>query len=426
MRILNSLQKTAWVSLFSVCTMVNTVAAKPMPNASGSNNTNLAMFIKNSLTGHVNLIAAKADVMSARAALMAAKQAIYNPELQFEYEDAEVKMQTIGYSQTIDWGDQQGSRTSVSQAELNQVMANYDMTMQSFIRDLLVGLAANQTQKELEQLSSQTLGLMSEFKSIAERRHNAGDLNKADLNLARLAYNQSLMERANAQSNAIEALENLRALLGGLPTSLPPLPEQLPEPVLKKELDAFLKQLPIIKSQMAQVNVARQEVALRKSEKSWDPTVSVTAGTEGDESLIGLNLAIPLNIRNNFSAEVDVAFQKLVANEQRAQLAFRDTRASLIITTKRYQNLLNAWNHWRDHSQASVNQQLVLIKNLWNTGDISASDYVLQLKQALEAQATGFELRDQLWRVAFKWMTLTASIDNWLNINVNTLELKSL
>ncbi len=426
MRILNSLQRTAWVSLFSVCTFVNTVTAETLPTTNQTKQSDLSAFIKNSLTNHANVLAAKAEVNSAFASLMAAKQAIYNPDLELDYEDGEVTTQTIGYSQTIDWGDQRGSRTLVSQAQLSSVTANYEMTMQSLIRDLLVSLAENQTGQELAQLSSQTLKLMFEFKDIAEQRHNAGDLNRADLNLARLAYNQSLMEQANSQSDAIEAMEKLRAILGNLPSSIPSLPEQLPEPVIQKELDTFLKQLPVIKAQMAQVNVARQEVALRKSEKSWDPTVSVTAGTEGDESLIGLNLSIPLNFRNDFSAEVDVAYQNLITNEQHAQLAFRNTKASLIITAKRYQNLLKAWNHWRNFSQASVTQQLTLIKELWNSGDISASDYVLQLKQALEAQATGLELRNQLWHVAFQWMALTANIDHWLNININTLDLKSL
>ncbi len=426
MRILNSLQRTAWVSIFSVCTFANTVTAGTLSTANQTKQADLSAFIKSSLTNHASVLAAKAEVSSAHASLLAAQQAIYNPDLELEYEDGEVKTQTIGYSQTIDWGDQQGSRTSVSQAELSSVMANYEMTMQSLIKDLLVSLAENQTGEELAQLSSQTLNLMSEFKDIAEQRHRAGDLNRADLNLARLAYNQSLMEQANAQSDAIEALEKLRAILGEIPAVVPSLPEQLPKPVISKDLDAFLKQLPVIKTQMAQVSVARQEVALRKSEKSWDPTVSVTAGTEGDESLIGLNLSIPLNFRNDFSAEVDAAYQNLISNEQHAQLAFRDTKASLIITAKRYQNLLKAWNHWRNFSQASVTQQLTLIKELWNSGDISASDYVLQLKQALEAQATGLELRNQLWRVAFQWMTLTASIDGWLNINIDTLELKTL
>ncbi len=418
MKILNPRQLAAWIILLAAIALTNTALAEPASGITKGASPALTGFIKNSLTDHPDLLAAKAEIQSAYAKLRASDQALYNPELEFDYEDTDVKTQSIGISQTIDWGDQQGSRTAMAEAELRKIIASYKMTMQSFISGLLTGLAENQTEKELAQLSNETLKLMQEFKQIAERRYQAGDLNQVELNLARLAYNQALMEQANTLSNAAEAREKLRAILGTLPSSLPALPEQLPEPALKKDLDAFLQQLPVIRTQLAEVQVARQQVALRKSEKSWDPTISVSAGTEGDEDLIGFNLSIPLNIRNSYSAEVDAAQQDLIVSEQRAQRAYRDVRGTLIITTERYRNLLKAWNSWRKHSRFSVNQQLKLIKQLWQAGDISAADYLLQLKQALETQATGLELRNHLWQAAFDWMSLTASIDNWLNIDL--------
>jgi len=226
------------------------------------------------------------------------------------------------------------------------------------------------------------------------------------------------MEQANTLADASEARENLRAFLGYPPSPLIELPEQLPPPDINGKLEDLLPGLPIIKIQLADLNIARGTVALRKSETTWDPTIGIRAGTENDDTLIGLNLSIPLNIRNTFSAEVDAAQQESIAVEQRAQLAYRDTRALIISTTKRYDSLLMAWNNWRQSGRNSVNQQLVLIKQLWKAGDISAADYLLQIKQALQTQGTGLELRNQLWQVAFKWMRLTDTLDNWLNISI--------
>ncbi|MFK5914266.1 MAG: TolC family protein, partial [Woeseiaceae bacterium] len=333
-----------------------------------------------------------------------------------EYEDSDVETKSIGISQTIDWGDQRGSRTAIADAELVKAMADYEVANQSFISELLTGLAEHQTNSELAVLNRQSLKLMDDFKRIAEQRYQAGDLNQVELNLARLAYSQAIMEQATVLSDATQARENLRSLLGDLPSKLPELPEQLPEPEINQELESFLQKLPVIRAQLAELQVAKQNVELRKSEKAWNPTISVKAGTEGDDDLIGLNLSLPLNIRNNFGAEVDAAQQQLIASEQRAHLAYRNSRASLIVTTERYRNLLNAWNNWREYSRESVNQQLNLIKQLWQAGDISAADYLLQLKQALETQAAGLELRNQLWQVAFNWMSQTNTIDIWLNI----------
>ena len=415
MKIFNHQRFAAWVALLASMTFFNVATA-----ASNDNADILSEFIQSNLQQHPNLLAAKADLQSAAAALRASDQAIYNPELELDYEDATDVTQTIGISQTIDWGDQQGSRTSMAQAQMNKASANYTMAIQSLISDLLTALAKHQTGNGLALLSNHTLLLMQEFKQIAEQRYQAGDLSQVELNLARLAYNQSLMEQAGILSDAAESREQLRVLLGSMPQTLPLLPEQLPEPELEENLEGFLQQLPEIRAQLAGVQAAKQQVEIRKSEKAWDPTISVTAGTEGDDDLIGVNLSIPLNIRNTFSAEVDAAQQDLIASEQRTQLAYRNARGELIVTTERYQNLLHAWNNWRDNSRNSVGQQLKLIKQLWQAGDISAADYLLQIKQALETQAAGLQLRNQLWQVAFNWMRQTNSIDSWLNIEINS------
>jgi outer membrane protein, heavy metal efflux system len=429
MKTFNPGQLTAWISLLAAAVLssgvmntafAQTVSATTPPVSQGAS-PELSRFVKTSLLDHPDLLAAKADIQSAKATLRASDQAIYNPKIEFDYEDAQEKTKIVGISQTIDWGDQQGSRSGVANARLKRALANYEVATQSIISKLLSGFAEYQTNSELAGLSRETLALMREFKQIAERRYQAGDLNQVELNLARLAYNQALMEQAGALSSATEARENLRAILGVFPTTLPALPEHLPGPDLKDDLQAFLQQLPAIRGQLAGVQAARQQVELRKSEKAWDPTISVTAGSEGDADLLGFNLSIPINVRNTFSAEVDAAQQELIASEQRTQIVYRDTRGRLVMTAERYANLLNAWNSWRENSRNSVTQQLQLIKQLWQTGDISASDYLLQLKQALETQAAGLQLRNQLWQVAFDWMSQTNTIDNWLNLDINSL-----
>jgi len=272
MKIFNHQRFAAWVALLASMTFFNVATA-----ASNDNAGILSEFIQSNLQQHPNLLAAKADLQSAAAALRASDQAIYNPELELDYEDATDVTQTIGISQTIDWGDQQGSRTSMAQAQMNKASANYTMEIQSLISNLLTALAKHQTGNGLALLSNHTLLLMQEFKQIAEQRYQAGDLSQVELNLARLAYNQSLMEQAGILSDAAESREQLRVLLGSMPQTLPLLPEQLPEPELEENLEGFLQQLPEIRAQLAGVQAAKQQVEIRKSEKAWDPTISVTA-----------------------------------------------------------------------------------------------------------------------------------------------------
>lgn len=426
MKILNSRQLAVRVSLLAVILIFDTASAETTSESANNAPVALSNFIKSSLEQQPTLLAAKADIQSAKAALRASSQAIYNPELELGYEDATDKTKTIGITQTIDRGDQRGSREIVAKANLNTVAVNYQVEIQAFIGNLLAGLAENQSQQELVQLSKKTLKLIQEFKEIAERRYLAGDLTQVDLNLARLAYHQALLDQVNAQSKATDSREKLRSIIGSLPKSLPLLPEQLPEPILNDDLEYILRNLPVVRAQLAKVQLAKQQIALRKSEQAWNPTVGVTAGSEGGENLIGLNLSIPLNVRNNFSAEVDVARQELIASEQRAQIAYRNTRARLAITTERYSDLLSASNHWRENGRISIEQQLILVDKLWQVGEITATDYLMQIKQVLDIQVAGLELRSQLWLVAFDWMNLTATADDWLNINIDLLEKNTL
>lgn len=419
MKILCPRQFAVWVSTIAIVTLVNTALAETASDNTQDTLLSLSGFIASSLDIHPELLAAKADIQSARAALRASDQAVYNPELEFDYEDTDVKTRSIGISQTIDWGDQQGSRTAVAKAELLKASADYDLAMQSFVSNLLRHLSQNQTEKELAQLSNETLKLMQEFKVIAERRFQSGDLGRVELNLAQLAYSEALMKHASQQANAYQAQEQLRALLGEMPDKLPDLPEILPEPSLPQNLNAFLQTLPVMRSLLAEVQAARQTVAVRQSEKAWNPTIGLAAGTEGEESLVGINLTIPLNVRNSFSAEVDAAQQDLIAIEQRTHLAYRNLRADVLSSAERYRQLQKAWNDWQNISQHSVKQQLSLIKQLWRAGDMNTTDYLVQLKQTLETQGSGLQLRGRLWQVAFDWMVNTTSIHQWLGINLH-------
>lgn len=425
MKILKFRQFTAWILMLAGVGFFTSTIAAPVTGTEASASSTLSNFIKTNLADNPEFLALKAELQSARATFRAADQAVYNPELELDYEnidEIDSTAQTIGISQTIDWGDLQGSRTAVGRMGLQKAIASYKLASQSFLSALLKRQADHQTQNALQKLSNESQKLMTNFKTIAENRYRAGDLSQVELNLALLAYHQALMEQANVQADTSEAREKLRVLLGGFVgesfKKIPNLPEQLPTPEIEGDLDSFLQTLPLVKVQLADLQLSRNQVELKKSERAWNPTIGVRAGKEDDDSLIGFNLSIPMNVRNNFSAEVDAAQQESIATEQRAHIAFRDARARIIVTTERYRSLLTAWNNWRKYGRSSVDQQLSLIKKLWQTGDISASDYLLQLKQALETRATGLELRNQLWQVAFEWMSLTDRLDDWLNVQI--------
>ncbi len=70
------------------------------------------------MTDHPAIQAADAAVDAARARADAAGQPLYNPQLEFEYENSDTETKAGGISQAIDWADKRGARTSVAENEL--------------------------------------------------------------------------------------------------------------------------------------------------------------------------------------------------------------------------------------------------------------------------------------------------------------------
>ena len=375
----------------------------------------LSNALRTVIEQHPRRRAAQAQLQARRAALRAADKALYNPELELDTEKTGVRTSYIQLSQTIDMGDRRGSRTHRAEAQLLGAEAGYERAMQELARDLLAALAEQRTREALADLARQGLGLMREFSDIAERRFRAGDLTQVELDLARLAYSEALMTQAQALSEAAAANEALQAIFIRLPASLPELPDELPRARLPEDAD-FIRSLPLMRILEAEVAAKRHTVALRKSERSWDPTIALRGGKEDSESLVGATLSIPLNVRNSFRAEVEEAQQELIRAEQLAQQTFRDQRARVRATSERYRLLQQAWDNWRRSGRISVERQLELIKKIWRAGDMSTTEYLVQLKQALDTRAAGYELRGRVWLAGFDWLLATASIDDWLQL----------
>ncbi len=364
---------------------------------------------------HPRLRAARAELEQARAKLRGAGQAVYNPELALDAERAGADTRTLQLSQTLDLGDQRGARTAVARAELRRATARHTRQWLRLARDLLETLAEDTTRQALARLADQRLKLMQDFTDIAERRYRAGDLGQVELELARLAYSEALMTQATALAEAAATRERLRALFLGRLDRLPALPESLPTPSLPESLPDFVRRLPEMVAIEAEVAAAREAVNLRRAERSWDPTLAVRGGREDRENLIGATLTLPLKVRNPLRAEVEAAHQARIAAEQRAQQAFRDLQARLRSVTARYRLLRTAWSDWQRAGQRSVTRQLQLIRRLWQAGDMSTAEYLMQLKQALETRAAGLELRGRLWQSGFAWLDETATLDDWLD-----------
>lgn len=363
--------------------------------------------------------AAHATLEASGARREAASRPLYNPALSLDAEETDVETtQRIGLSQTIDWADKREARTAVAVSGQQVARAKYLGTRWTVVVDLLSGLAEYRTGVARDELAVERMQLMNEFASLAERRFEAGDLPQVELDVARIAATDARIQKATAAAALAEARQSVRNLAPGSPPGeWPTLGAELPALPPGADPQPLVMALPAVQAVQAQVEVASSVVELRQREKKPDPTFGIVGGKEDGEALVGLNVTIPLYVRNRFSHEVTAALAEETQAEQIARDVMQRAHARLVSATERYQLVRGAWNDWQGTGRESLVRQASQLRRMWEAGELSTTDYLVQLRQTLDVRQNALELQRSLWSAWFEWLDASGQIDAWLGLD---------
>jgi len=392
------------------------VDTENQPVQQAVSNTELSVFVRAVVDVHPQVSAARAALDASSAFEAAASRPLYNPELQLEAEDADSKVRALGISQTFDWGGKRRARQTVAELERQSSAAEFKAIRWQVSIDLLTALANYQTETERSALAEDRVKAMQEFASISLRRLDSGDISQIEMNLAMLASTQARMQLATAVASVAESRQAVTNYVTSTAESqwpkigveLPPLPSS------GASAQDLVMILPQVRAAQLLAEAAGARVSLRERERRVDPTVTLRGGKEDDESLIGLNVTIPLNVRNRFRHEVTAAS----AEHRQARQVFSDTSrraySRFLGARQRYQISQSAWQDWQKTGDVSLQSQGDLLRRLWEAGEISTTDYLVQLRQTLDTSESALELRNAMWRAWFEWMTASGQIETWL------------
>ena len=368
--------------------------------------------------GHPEIMEALATLEARSANRSAADRPLFNPELGLELEDSAANLQAIGITQTIDIADERAARLNVADYEYQAARAGLADARRQISAELLSNLANYSTAVGLDELAETRIELMETFLELTRQRQQAGDLTQVELNIANLAASQAEIEHASAESAMAGADQSLRAIVTSQPPATwPALPEELPEIATRAiDVESLLMGLPEARVAHAEAAAAEARIDLRQRERRAKPTVGLTAGTEEDESLVGLTFSMPLNVRNRFTDEVAAARAERSAADQRVENTENRARRRIMAATERFRLTRSAWYSWLETGQPNLGQQSELLERLVEAGELSTTDYLVQLNQTLDTAASAIELRHQLWLAWIEWLTATSQTDVWLGI----------
>ena len=359
--------------------------------------------------------AAQSAVASARARLGGAALPLNNPEFEAEAERTDVNTYQLGISQAIDWHDKRSAIEQVAQAQLQAAQQQLLFLRLSKATELLEALGRIATHSAIMQLSQRRSDILSRFTALAAKRHAAGDISQSELELARLSLAEADMQNARSQAALIQANSDFFSLSGhGLREDII-LPESLSiDSLTASDQENIARQHPRVQLALLQARIAKQQIIAADRERKADPTLGISAGREDNNNLLALRFSMPLQIRNNYQSNVDVARHDALQAEQLAQQSFWELRARLRSAEQRYAVVSRAWEQWLTQGRGSLRKRVQLLETLWRAGELSTTDYLLQIQQTLDTQTAGIELQGDLWNAWLDWMNHSATLSHWL------------
>jgi outer membrane protein TolC len=234
--------------------------------------------------------------------------------------------------------------------------------------------------------------------------------------MAKLSLAESVMQHATHGEELIEAKISFTGISGQAISSNIKFPQQLPGKLPRiKDIEKTLQNHPKVRSAYLSSQAVRQQMHFAKQDRKADPTVGVSVGRDDNDDLLGLTFSMPLQVRNDFSHNVDAAMAETLQAEKEARQIYQDLSSRLNGAFERYNLVAQAWNVWVKQGRQSLKQRLESLDIQWKAGEINTTDYLLQLQQTLDIQVDGVELQGRLWNAWVEWLMASNKLSVWLD-----------
>lgn len=362
--------------------------------------------------------AARAELEAASARARAAGQPLYNPELALSAENADVDRRTVDLSLALDLSGKRAARHAVGEAGVDVARAGYDQVRRDVAaRWLKAWFAARLAARETG-LGKRRVELMQRFTGLAERRLKVGDISITERDLAALALSEAQAQQAALLGRAAGAQAALAALGG--PADMPDALALPGLPAMVNAQSATPDQLPEMRQAQARAEGADAGIRVAQRQRVPDPVVALTGGRVRtgpgagmNQNVIGLNLTVPLPVRNSYRAEVDAARAEADAAMAGLDAQRLATRARQRESELRYAALRDASVAFSGSRAAAFDERTALLERLWQAGEIGTSDYLVQLKQSLDTALSGIALENETWQAWIDHLIAAGQLIAW-------------
>lgn len=371
---------------------------------------------------HPDYRAVQAQLAAAQARLEAAGKPLYNPEVELTRSgEGADRTSSAGLALALDIGGKRRARENAAAAQLTLSEAGARRSRRDFARRWFDAWIDWSAAERRVQTGEQRVALMTRFAELAVKQFEADDISGLDRDVAALARDEAVAAQSVLVAERAEAEARLRAL-GSEPQRVAdlPLPEEAPAPLPFD--DQSLEQLPEWQIADSARLAAEREIAVAERNRVPDPTVSLSGGriryggSGIKDDVFGVSISIPLFVRNDHRAEVVAARAEADASAAEAERVRLELGAERRKVVDSYAATLAAWRSWRSSRGTEVERRAQLLERSWREGELSTSDYLLQVRQTLDTALAGAELEARLWRNYADYLVAGNRFERWVGL----------
>jgi len=398
--------KTTGVALFAGLSMTMSVNSFSSENSYLSNT-----WLNSQINKHPDIVSANESMKAVFSKAKGDKLPLYNPELSTGYErEGSANNFSFGVNQTIDLWDKQEVRAVQGNYRLTAASKRFSYTFEEKTAQALQALINWQSAKNKAKLAFEQEQQLEVLLKIVTKRQEAGDLGQVDAELTFLNLSQLLNQTAQIQVKLKQAKAKVMELLPDWTATTQVYPELglgVSNFIVSPE---WISQHSLVLEAKAQWEIQKSEAQYALLETKADPTIGLSAGKNNRDNVVGVTFSMPLNIRNDYSANAKAENQQAISAEARFRAVFRKQKFLIqantdsLVSNKRY------LERWLKLMRGRGENSAKLLQEQWQVGYLNTSDYLLALQQRAQGLYAGIELQTQFKLSEVEWLLSVGQI----------------
>jgi cobalt-zinc-cadmium efflux system outer membrane protein len=360
---------------------------------------------------HPDVVAAGETLNASLASADQLERPIYNPGLLGGYaREGDASNWRVGLGQTFDINRRRGAQTDQAVVLREAAGQHYALAWQGKATEVLSAMVARQAAQQRYELALEQQTQLDVIIDLMRQRQLAGDVGQIDVEMTMLSLSQRLNDTALSLAAFQSADAALHELLLMWDANLAEVPEEFWSlPVVQPPEDWLLNHPGVLAAKASWQSLQQGAVVADRARKS-EPTLLLDGGKEGDESVVGVALAIPLRVRNNYDDQVRSARQTALAAKADYRATQRRLSFAMEAATTVAQQYRTQYERWQDVVANSSERSGDLLELQWEEGDLGTNAYLVLLQQRIDGLLASIELTENYRLSLINWLNATGRV----------------